>query len=59
MSSSVLHFRFSKSSSWAHIPIYCLYELFSNTNDIFGGVSIHDPLGSFPLLIEESSTDDS
>jgi hypothetical protein len=39
--------------------VYCLYDP-SSTDAIFDGVSIHGPLGSFPLpLSKDSSMDDS
>ena len=43
MISSILHFKFFGSSTWAHIVMYCLYDP-SSANAIFGGVSIHDPI---------------
>jgi hypothetical protein len=48
--SLVLHFKFFGPSTWVQIPVYCLYYP-SNTNVIFDGVSIHNSLGSFPLLL--------
>jgi hypothetical protein len=57
MTSSILHFRFFGSRTWAQIPIYCLYDP-SSSNAIFDGVSILGPLGWFPLpLSKDSSTD--
>jgi hypothetical protein len=47
ITSLVLHFRFFGSSTWAHILVCCLYDP-SSTHVIFDGVSIHEPLGSFP-----------
>jgi len=55
MTSSVLHLRFIGSSSCGHTPLYCLYDP-SNTYAMFDGVSIHSPLGSFPLPLSENSS---
>jgi hypothetical protein len=59
MTSSILHFRFFGSSTWAHIPVYCLYDP-SSTNAIFDEFLFMSARISFHLpLSKDSSTNDS
>jgi hypothetical protein len=59
MTLSVLLFKIFRSSTWAPILLYCLYDP-SSKDVIFDGVSNHSPLGSFPLpLPKDSSMNDS